>query len=199
MRVSIVDGRIVGYLTIREMAAKWSTTNAAIKQMVIRGQIDDGDYICLLGTNPQQNVYYFAEDLEKPTRRHNNTRFCPDCGADMRDKGGLEMKNDKEIIDILAKEIAYLQIQADYWYYVIGSKDGKEFADSYLNDAIEVKQIIILLGLSVSEVMKKALKIYDFSKSGKEDYEPDYDLIQKMEDDYCDKYKANRPLIVDSR
>ena len=74
MRVSIVDGRIVGYITIQEQAAKWSTTIGAIKQMVNRGQIDEGDYICLLGINPQQNVYYFAEGLEKPTRRYNNTR-----------------------------------------------------------------------------------------------------------------------------
>ncbi len=69
MRVSIVDGRIVGYITIQEQAAKWSTTIGAIKQMVNRGQIDDEDYICLLGTSPHQNVYYFAEGLEKPTKR----------------------------------------------------------------------------------------------------------------------------------
>lgn len=74
MRVSIVNGRIVMYPTIREQAAKWGTTVGAIKQMIIRGQIDKGDYICLLGTNPQQNVYYFAEGLKKPTRRYNNTR-----------------------------------------------------------------------------------------------------------------------------
>lgn len=80
MRVSIVDGRIVGYITIQEQAAKWNTTIAAIKQMVNRGQIDDGDYICLLGTSPHQNVYYFAEGLEKPTRRYNNTRQT-ECGG----------------------------------------------------------------------------------------------------------------------
>lgn len=74
MRVSIVDGKIVGYNTISEQAAKWNTTVGAIKQMVNRGQIDNEDYICLLGTNPHQNVYYFAEGLEKPTRRYNNTR-----------------------------------------------------------------------------------------------------------------------------
>ena len=69
MRVSIIDGRIVGFNTISEQAILWNTTPAAIRQMLNRGLIDSNDYICLKGDKSQHNVYFFAEDLEKPTRK----------------------------------------------------------------------------------------------------------------------------------
>lgn len=69
MRVSIIDGKIVGYNTIAEQAKIWGTTPAAIKQMVKRNLIDPEDYICILGNSSKNNAYFFAEDLEKPTRK----------------------------------------------------------------------------------------------------------------------------------
>ncbi len=69
MRVSIVNGKIVGYNTISEQAAKWNTTVGAIKQMVNRSLIHEEDYICLIDSISQHNIYFFADDLEKPTRK----------------------------------------------------------------------------------------------------------------------------------
>lgn len=68
MRVSIVDGKIVGFNSITEQAKKWNTTVPAIKQMMHRGLIYEEDYICILGDIPTHNVYFFADDLEKPTK-----------------------------------------------------------------------------------------------------------------------------------
>lgn len=68
MRVSIVDGKIKGYNTIIEQAAKWNTTPANIRYMLQEGLIHEEDYICILGNAPNHNVYFIREDLEKPTR-----------------------------------------------------------------------------------------------------------------------------------
>ena len=79
MRISIIDGRIVGYNSVNEQAEIWGVTPGAIRQMIKRGQINSEDYICLLGDTPNHNIYYFAVGLEKPTRKTK-------CGKERRHK-----------------------------------------------------------------------------------------------------------------
>lgn len=100
----------------------------------------------------------------------------------------------KKLIKELSKELAYLQINADWWYYVYSSKDineRREMSSSNLDDVVELRTICYTLGI-LKEVYDEAYKIYDFRNSGKEGYKPDIELIKKLQVEFCEPLKKKR-------
>ena len=99
----------------------------------------------------------------------------------------------KKLIKELAEEMAYLQIRADYWYYV--SKLSKvtrgEMASNKIEEYDEVRRICYKLGI-LRETYNEALKIYDFRESGSKDYKPNIELIKKLDKEVCEPYKKKR-------
>ena len=100
----------------------------------------------------------------------------------------------KKLIKKLAEELAYLQIRADWWYYVYSEKDNKEMSSKQLDAVDELRCICNDLGI-LKEVYDEAYKIYDFRNSGKKDYVPDVGLIKQLNRDFCEPRKKRRPLI----
>lgn len=113
----------------------------------------------------------------------------------------------KKLIKTLAEEAAYLQLEADWWYYCFaGGKEPNYVVDKDAGTTVqdmssrqlelvtEVKAIAMELGIW-SEVYKEAIKIYDFRNSGKKDFVPDIELIKKLDREFCEPRKNQRPLI----
>ena len=113
----------------------------------------------------------------------------------------------KKLVKKLAEEVAYLQINADWWYYCFaGGKEPDYVVDKDSNITIqdmssgnlelvtEVKAIAIELGIW-SEVYKEAIKIYDFRNSGKKDYVADVELIKKLHSEFCEPKKKKNPIM----
>ena len=102
----------------------------------------------------------------------------------------------KKLIKKFAEELAYLQIRADWWFYVSSLKDEeKQNMSSMELDAVtELRCICLDLGI-LKEVYEEAYKIYDFRNSGKKDFVPDIELINQLNINFCEPKKINRPLI----
>lgn len=128
----------------------------------------------------------------------------------MIEKGKKNMRlfiTKKKLVKKLAEEVAYLQINADWWYYCFC--DGKEsdyvvdkdagitvqdMSSSELELVTEVKAIAMELGIW-SEVYKEAIKIYDFKNSGKKGHIADVELIKKLHKEFCEPKKKKRPFM----
>ena len=112
----------------------------------------------------------------------------------------------KKLIKTLAEELAYLQINADWWYYCFagGSNPDKvldestgitvrDMSSSNLDLVTEVRAIAKELGI-LPQVYEESYKIYDFRNSGKEDFVADTELIKKLKREFCEQRKKRRPL-----
>lgn len=100
----------------------------------------------------------------------------------------------KKLVKKLAEELAYLQVRADWWYYVYNGKDKQEMSSKQLDAITEVRCVCIELGI-LQDVYKEAYKIYNFKNSGKKDFVPDVELIKKLDAEFCEPRKKHRPLI----
>ena len=112
----------------------------------------------------------------------------------------------KKLIKTLAEELAYLQINADWWYYCFagGSNPDKvldestgttvrDMSSSRLDLVTEVRAIAVEFGI-LPQVYGEAYKIYDFRNSGKEDFVADKKLIEKLKREFCEPRMKRRPL-----
>ena len=107
----------------------------------------------------------------------------------------------KKLIKILAEEIAYLQIKADWWYYCfpndVVDKDNnitkQDMSSSKLDLVTEVRAIAMRFDI-LPQVYEEAYKIYDFRNSGKKDFVPDIDLIERLDREFCEPMKKHRPV-----
>ena len=82
----------------------------------------------------------------------------------------------KKLIKKFAEELAYLQIRADWWFYVA-----------------ELRCICNDLGI-LNEVYDEAYKIYDFRNSGKKNHVADIELIKRLDREFCEPRKKKRLL-----
>lgn len=101
----------------------------------------------------------------------------------------------RKLIKQLAEELAYLQIRADWWFYVSHLKEKQDMSSRELEAVTELRCICIHLGLPLNKIYKTAYKIYDFSNSGKPNFEPDIELIEKLDREFCEPRKKKRPLL----
>ena len=107
----------------------------------------------------------------------------------------------KRLVKVLAEEIAYLQINADWWYYCFPSEvvdkenniTKQDMSSSNLDLVTEVRAIAVKLGI-LKDVYEEAYKIYDFRNSGKNDFVPDKELIEKLHREFCEPIKNKRPI-----
>lgn len=99
----------------------------------------------------------------------------------------------KKLIKKMAEELAYLQIRADWWYYVSSLKDEEKqnMSSAELELVTELRCICKDLGI-LKEVYVEAYKIYDFRNSGKKDFVADVELIKKLDREFCDPRKKKR-------
>lgn len=102
----------------------------------------------------------------------------------------------KKLIKKFAEELAYLQIRADWWFYVAGGdkEENQNMSNSQLEGVTELRCICHDLGI-LGEVYDEAYKIYDFRNSGKKNYVPDIELIKRLNREFCEPRKKKRPLI----
>ena len=107
----------------------------------------------------------------------------------------------KKLIAKMAKELAYLQISADWWYYCFpretlsdGTTKKQDMSSHMLDKVTELRCICHELGI-IKEVYEEAYKIYDFRNSGKKDFVPDVALIEKLHRDFCEPIKKRRPIM----
>ena len=71
----------------------------------------------------------------------------------------------KELIEIFAKEMCYLQKQANYWFYERKNQD----TSSYILDlAGELKNLSSKMGIC-EEMYERSYEIYDYRRSGADD------------------------------
>lgn len=101
----------------------------------------------------------------------------------------------KKIIKKLAEELAYLQIRADWWYYISDIKEKHDMSSNMLDAVSELKGVCTHLDVSLEKVYHEAYKIYDFRNSGKKDFEPDMELIKRLDKEFCEPMKKKRPFI----
>ena len=101
----------------------------------------------------------------------------------------------KKLIKKLAEEMAYLQIRADWWYYVseLSAVTRKEMSSNMIKEYNEVRRICYKLGI-LRKTYNEALKIYDFRESGRKDYKPNIELIKKLDKEFCEPYKKKRVI-----
>lgn len=101
----------------------------------------------------------------------------------------------RKLVNEFAKELAYLQIRADWWYYVskIEDKERQNMSSKMLDDVTELRCICSKLGI-MKEVYEKAYKTYDFRNSGKKDFQPNIELIKKLNEEFCEPIKKKRPI-----
>lgn len=101
----------------------------------------------------------------------------------------------RKLVNEFAKELAYLQIRADWWYYAskIEDEERQNMSSKMLDDVTELRCICSKLGI-MKEVYAKAYKIYDFRNSGKKDFQPDIELIKKLNEEFCEPIKKKRPV-----
>ena len=102
----------------------------------------------------------------------------------------------KKLIKKMAEELAYLQIRADWWYYVSCLKDEEKqnMSSRELDYVHELRCICYDLGI-LKEVYDEAYKIYDFRNSGKKDFVADVELIKKFDKEFCEPLKKRRPFM----
>ena len=110
----------------------------------------------------------------------------------------------KKLIKSMAEELAYLQINADWWYYcfssdIVHDSDGivitkQDMSSKSMDDVTELRCICHKLGI-LSEVYQEAYKIYDFRNSGMKDFVPDKELIEKLQKEFCEPIKKKRPIM----
>ena len=110
----------------------------------------------------------------------------------------------KKLIKTLAEELAYLQINADWWYYcfcddvdkVLDKETGttpRDMSSRNLDLVTEVRAIASRFGI-LTDVYKEAYKIYDFRNSGKEDFVANIDIIKELKSEFVDPMKKKRPV-----
>ena len=107
----------------------------------------------------------------------------------------------KRLIKILAEEIAYLQIRADWWYHCFSNdmvdKENnitkQDMSSSELDLVTEVRAIAMRFDI-LPQVYEEAYKIYDFRNSGKKDFVPDIELIKRLDREFCEPMKKCRPV-----
>lgn len=90
--------------------------------------------------------------------------------------------------------MAYLQIRADWWYYIYSGEDNQKMSSLMLENVTELRCICIELDI-LKEVYDEAYKIYDFRNSGKKDHVPNLELINQLNREFCEPRKKRRPLI----
>lgn len=102
----------------------------------------------------------------------------------------------KRLIKKFAEELAYLQIRADWWYYVAsGNKEeNQKMSNMELEGVTELRCICHDLGI-LKEVYDEAYKIYDFRNSGKKNHIADIELIKQLDREFCEPRKKNRPIM----
>lgn len=94
----------------------------------------------------------------------------------------------KTIIKELSTELAYLQIRADYWYYI---NKNQEMSSSILEYVTELKEIANRFGV-LKSVYDSAYQIYNFRNGGKKEYNPDIELLKKLDKEFCEPRKRTR-------
>lgn len=102
----------------------------------------------------------------------------------------------KKLIKKFAEELAYLQIRADWWFYVASGdkEENQNMSNSQLEGVTELRCICLDLGI-LTEVYDEAYKIYDFRNSGKKNYVADVELIKRLDREFCEPRKKKRPLM----
>lgn len=102
----------------------------------------------------------------------------------------------KKLIKKFAEELAYLQIRADWWYYVASGdkEENRNMSNNQLEDVTELRCICNNLGI-LKEVYDEAYKIYDFRNSGKKNFVADIELIKQLDRDFCEPRKKHRPIM----
>lgn len=101
----------------------------------------------------------------------------------------LRVINYDRLVSQFAEELAYCQNAADYWYYV--QKD-QEMSSFMLDNLGGLRDVASKLGI-LQEVYDCALQIYDFSKSGTDDFVPNIALIRDVYDHF-EEYKHSTLL-----
>lgn len=101
----------------------------------------------------------------------------------------------RKLVNEFAKELAYLQIRADWWHYASRAEDkySQNMSSKMLDDVAELRCICSNLGI-MKAVYEKAYKIYDFRNSGKKGFMPDVNLIKKLNKEFCEPMKKKRPI-----
>ena len=94
----------------------------------------------------------------------------------------------KKLVKKFAEELAYLQIRADWWFYVASGdkEENQNMSNSQLEGVTELRCICNDLGI-LNEV-------YDFRNSGKKNYVADVELIKRLDREFCEPRKKKRPL-----
>ena len=102
----------------------------------------------------------------------------------------------KKLIKKFAEEMAYLQIRADWWFYVASGdkEENQNMSNSQLEGVTELRCICNDLGI-LREVYDEAYKIYVFRNSGKKGYVADVELIKQLDRDFCEPRKKKRPIM----
>lgn len=100
------------------------------------------------------------------------------------------------MIKKFAEELAYLQIRADWWYYVSNSNDEEKqkMSNMQLEGVTELRCICNDLEI-LKEVYEEAYKIYDFRNSGKKNFVADIELIKRLDREFCEPRKKKRPIM----
>ena len=83
----------------------------------------------------------------------------------------------RKLVKKFAFELAYLQMKSDEWLYL---NHNQNLSDYYLRAVSELRAVIVLLNLPIKKIYEEAKKIYDFTNSGKNGYEPDPQKIKNM-------------------
>lgn len=99
----------------------------------------------------------------------------------------------KRLIKTMAEQLAYLQIESDWWYYVCNGDQSRnrEMSAFQLDMVTDLRAICSSLDIA-QEVYSEAYKIYDFRNSGKKDFIPDVNLIEKLHREFCNPMKKRR-------
>lgn len=102
----------------------------------------------------------------------------------------------KKLVKKFAEELAYLQIRADWWFYVANGdkEENQNMSNSQLEGVTELRCICHDLGI-LNEVYDEACKIYDFRNSGKKNHVADVELIKRLDREFCEPRKKKRPLM----
>ena len=100
----------------------------------------------------------------------------------------------KKLIKEMAKELAYLEINADWWYYTTKVEEKQQMSSHNLYGVTELRCICDALGI-LKEVYDEAYKIYDFRNSGSDDFKPNVPLIRKVHDEFCEPIAKKRPFM----
>lgn len=88
----------------------------------------------------------------------------------------IRVINRNRLINEFAEELACIQNEADFWYYILHDQEMSSFVLDTLGSS---RDLAYRLGI-LDEVYKQALTIYDFSQSGKDGFRPDLEYIEQM-------------------